>query len=144
MSARLWKLSIPPKIKIFWWKVLHNGIPVADNLAKRGIKIARKCQIYGEDVETLSHMLFCCRVAKDIWSLSEISTAIDVNQADIIPQTILGFFSSQDRNPQNTLPWFLGWRIWKMRNKVLFENKRDHIISVIHAAHLDYKIWMER
>ena len=88
-------------------------------------------------------MLFCCRVAKEIWSLSEISTAIDVNQADIIPHTVLGFFSSQDRNPQKTLPWFLGLRIWKMRNKLLFENKRDHILSVIHAAHLDYKTWME-
>ncbi|KAF3507106.1 hypothetical protein F2Q69_00009608 [Brassica cretica] len=30
-----------------------------------------------------------------------------------------------------------------MRNKVLFENKRDHILSVIHAAHLDYKTWMK-
>ena len=30
-----------------------------------------------------------------------------------------------------------------MQNKVLFENKRDHILSVIHAAHLDYKTWME-
>ncbi|KAG2266079.1 hypothetical protein Bca52824_073158 [Brassica carinata] len=129
LSARLWKISIPPEIKIFWWKVLHNGIPVADNLGKRRIKIARDCQICGEEVETLSHMLFCCKVAKEIWSLSEISTAIDVNQADIIPQTVLGLFSSQDRNPQNTLPWFLGLRIWKMRN-----NDCQLLIKILHQV----------
>ncbi|KAF8080174.1 hypothetical protein N665_0969s0003 [Sinapis alba] len=31
MITRLWKINIPPKIKIFWWKLLHNGLPVAEN-----------------------------------------------------------------------------------------------------------------
>lgn len=30
-----------------------------------------------------------------------------------------------------------------MRNKILFENKRDHIINDIHAAFLEQKMWIE-
>ena len=64
-----WKLNLPPKLKMFWWKVLHNGLPVADNLRKRGINIYSYCQVCGEEIETVQHMLMRCRVAKEIWSL---------------------------------------------------------------------------
>lgn len=34
---KLWTLKLPPKIKFFWWKVLHNGLPVAKKTKqKRG------------------------------------------------------------------------------------------------------------
>lgn len=36
---QLWHLKIQPKIKMFGWKALHNGIAVNVNLAKRGLKI---------------------------------------------------------------------------------------------------------
>ncbi|KAG5400519.1 hypothetical protein IGI04_015126, partial [Brassica rapa subsp. trilocularis] len=26
LISKLWKLKIPPKLKIFWWKILHNGL----------------------------------------------------------------------------------------------------------------------
>lgn len=143
LSARIWRLNIPPKIKMFWWRILHNGIPVADNLSKRGIKIAKDCQTCGEESETLPHMLFYCRVAKEIWSLSEVSIADEVTQTDRVFQTILSFLESSSRDPQATLPWFLGWRIWKIRKKIIFQNRRDHILNVIHAAYLDHKSWME-
>lgn len=46
--SRLWKLDIPPKIKMFWWRAIHNGIPVAANLKRRGIKVDTVCQICGD------------------------------------------------------------------------------------------------
>ncbi|CAN7073858.1 unnamed protein product, partial [Brassica oleracea var. botrytis] len=52
MLTKLWKINLPPKIKIFWWKILHNGLPVAENLIKRGCKINNLCQLCGEEIET--------------------------------------------------------------------------------------------
>lgn len=45
---KLWSLNIPPKLKIFWWKVLHNGLPVATNLVRSGCRINMDCQLCGE------------------------------------------------------------------------------------------------
>lgn len=32
VSQQLWKAKVPPKVKLFGWKMLHNGIPVYQNL----------------------------------------------------------------------------------------------------------------
>ena len=35
----------------------------------------------------------------------------------------------------------VGWRIWKMRNNLNFNQKREHIAYVIHATIRDYYQW---
>ncbi|CAN7047100.1 unnamed protein product, partial [Brassica oleracea var. botrytis] len=37
-------------------------------------------------------------------------------------------------NGQEMLNFFVGWKIWRMRNNIIFQNKRDHIIHVVHGA----------
>lgn len=66
LLQKLWKCSIPPKVKIFWWKLLHNGLPVTDTLRGRGCKVPLECQLCGEGSETIIHMLFKCLVTREI------------------------------------------------------------------------------
>lgn len=40
---KLWMLNIPPKLKIFWWKLLHNGLLVATILVRRGCIVNPEC-----------------------------------------------------------------------------------------------------
>ena len=143
LISKVWKLNLPPKLKIFWWKILHNGLPVADNLRKRGINIYSYCQACGEEIETVQHMLMHYRVAKEIWSLL-LEELPEFPQSNI---AIFQFFQYlMDRSTaqlQKNLPFFIGWRIWKMRNKLVFENERDHIVKTAHAAILDDRVWEE-
>ncbi|KAG2286696.1 hypothetical protein Bca52824_046300 [Brassica carinata] len=60
---------------------------------------------------------------------------------DLEAQTTQLSSHSQDRS--YCFPFFLGWRIWKARNKLVFENKRDHITQIVNAAVMDSKIWKE-
>lgn len=73
VTKSIWTLSAPPRIKHFWWKVIHNALPVADALIRRRIKIPAECILCGEDKETISHLFFHCRVAREIWELSPIA-----------------------------------------------------------------------
>ena len=41
----LWKLVIPPKIKCFIWKILHNAFPTSENLVNKNIPIQLGCKL---------------------------------------------------------------------------------------------------
>ncbi|KAL0655766.1 hypothetical protein Bca4012_076350 [Brassica carinata] len=70
-------------------------------------------------------MLVSCRVAREIWffCFGEIP---EFPQPDV---ALFQFFQhlsfvKPKIQPQNNLPFFKGWRIWKMCNKLIFENKK--------------------
>lgn len=144
MLTKLWRVNIAPKIKIFWWKTLHNGLPVTENLRKRGCKISNLCQICGEEIETIDHMMLQCRVAWKIWSMAINDIGNHLNRGSAVFDLFTYILNSYKEDQKGGMfALMLGWRIWKMRNKLVFENKRDHIIRVIHAAALDMRVWAE-
>ncbi|CAH2070638.1 unnamed protein product [Thlaspi arvense] len=92
--------------------------------------------------QTLNHLLFQCQVTKEIW---ELATSV-IMQTELLTQnTLLQNLNLRITQLQphhaETLVFFLGWRIWKMRNKLFFEHKRDHITHSIRMAFLDKQQW---
>lgn len=63
----LWKLDVPPKIRVFWWRVLHNSLPSKPELTRRHISKESYCEMCGEPDESLFHVFFDCPVAKRFW-----------------------------------------------------------------------------
>ena len=117
---------------------------MAENLNMRGIIIYRYCQVCGEEIENIYHMLISCRVAKEIWSfsLSELSCQHESDNAIFeVFQNLMDIMKNSQ--PLNNLPFFVGWRIWKIRNKLVYENKRDHIAQVVNVTLMDERVWRE-
>ena len=130
----IWSLNIPPNIKTFWWRMAHGGIAVLDNLRRRGVKIDNTCPVCEEQMETLNHAFFQCRVAREVWELSPTSfTVLDQSNNGVI-QNINEMIRLVQRDQEDILNLFVGWRLWKMRNKVIFNNKKDHIIHMFNGA----------
>ncbi|OAP07096.1 hypothetical protein AXX17_AT3G36950 [Arabidopsis thaliana] len=67
LFTNIWKQNAPPKIKHFWWRAVHNALPTADNLKKRKVTIDDTCQSCGEAPEDVNHLLFQCRVSREVW-----------------------------------------------------------------------------
>lgn len=139
----IWTLAIPPKIKTFWWRILHDGLPVAENLRKRSIKVDSTCQMCGEHPETQLHLLFHCRVTREIWSLVPTSfSQVEEVRADI-HQNVKNLIALAKTDKRELLNFYIGWRVWKKRNNLIFQQKRDHIVKVIHDAIRDKGQWEE-
>lgn len=143
LLQKLWRCNIPPKIKNFWWKLIHNSLPVADNLRRRGCKVPVDCQTCGENAESIIHMLVKCPVAREIWTLSHTDLSINLDEDLDLISFVQVLLQQNMGDTKNNLALLLGWRIWKMRNKLLFQNKREHITHTINAAIIDKKLWDE-
>ena len=62
----LWRLHMPEKIKLFWWQISHNVVPVGEWLGKRGSLIV--CPLCSESpIETLGHCLWDCPQDQKAW-----------------------------------------------------------------------------
>jgi hypothetical protein len=63
----VWKLSVPPKVKVFWWRVLHEFLPAKQILHRRHIEPLAYCEICGDPEESIRHVPLECSVAKEFW-----------------------------------------------------------------------------
>lgn len=49
---KVWKLSIPHKVKIFIWRFYRNNIPERNRLKFRGVSFPNKCHACLADIDT--------------------------------------------------------------------------------------------
>lgn len=89
--------------------------------------------------------MFQCRVAKEIWELSPLSipsgqyteahSLFDIVQDLLAPK-------AKEKSKDLLFP-YIGWRIWKARNDLLFNSKRWPIPDIIHKGLLDWRLWTD-
>jgi hypothetical protein len=63
----LWQLKIPSKVKIFIWRALHGILPLKSILYNRHIGTTGGCPICNQGPEDISHLLFQCEAAQNLW-----------------------------------------------------------------------------
>jgi hypothetical protein len=114
---RIWKLQVPPKVKVFWWRVLHEFIPTKDVLNRRHIEPTRFCDICGAESETIKHTLTECTIARLFWQEMRALTGTKLPQ--LHPHTwasdllLPDFCAERDRSV-----FCIGmYALWLQRNK---------------------------
>ena len=66
----LWELEVPPRVKIFAWRVCRGVLPMRCNLARRMAAVGMSCAIGGAMEESDVHILLECPFAELV---SEVS-----------------------------------------------------------------------
>lgn len=73
---KLWRCKIPPKVRVFWWKVSHDFIPCRANLHRKHIEPIGTCELCGKEDETIFHALTQCTFAINFWEKLRSRTGI--------------------------------------------------------------------
>jgi hypothetical protein len=134
----LWKLEVPPKVRVFWWRVLHGFLPTRHVLHRRHIEKDTSCEVCGTRYETIKHILMDCTLARLFWEdartitgvklprLHERTWARDLLQPDICLR-------------KNAAVILCGmWSLWMMRNKRRHGEVVKHLNGyVIHQLIFD-------
>ena len=74
----LWRLKVPPKVRIFWWRALNNFLPTKRELRRRHIEREDHCEVCGEPGESLYHVALTCTVARQFWRSAQEITGYKV------------------------------------------------------------------
>ncbi|KAJ3689792.1 hypothetical protein LUZ61_018956 [Rhynchospora tenuis] len=120
----LWKLKIPPKVRVFLWLALLDRILTQQNLLIRNWPTISACKCCSLDcTETTAHLFILCDFAKQIWSRLRIR----YNIPPLLDPPDLHTFWTQNRAVIGDI-WDVIWAatiwiIWKERNRRVFSSR---------------------
>ncbi|XP_057250731.1 uncharacterized protein LOC130591430 [Beta vulgaris subsp. vulgaris] len=93
--AWLWKLQVPPKIKMFLWKACHDGLPSKDRLEKCKVFIPQQCVLCCNALESISHLCFQSPFTLEVFAcLQFIRNKVIFNDEGFSPHRVSYMISS--------------------------------------------------
>lgn len=116
----IWTWKIPLKLKCFLWFVLMDRVKTWENLVKRGWMGPSRCTLCSNCTETTSHIFLECPFTLIIWEKFFKAFSIGTVWGHGNFETSLKLWI-KNCTEHPTLPVFISWSIWKVRNKSIFE-----------------------
>ncbi|KAK3229388.1 hypothetical protein Dsin_001269 [Dipteronia sinensis] len=132
----LWKLNIPPKVKIFIWQACLNAIPSKENLWKKKVVSGPCCDRCASHVETSSYALFGYKKARLVWRESRFGNLL-ANLRTLFMLDVLSLLAGKIAADDLNLVCMISWAIWENHNFFLNNGKaRDSDLVVCWALEL--------
>ncbi|XP_071928207.1 uncharacterized protein [Coffea arabica] len=139
----LWNLNLKHKIKMFLWKCLSTALPVNEIIYSRIKTGSPICNCCGEGIETVEHLFFQCRIAKEKWHLAQLHWDGIEDQREEFKKwwsSLTEAKCSSEGMEHITLIANILWQTWKARNDRMFNNVQQHPLKIVQKAQNE---WME-
>lgn len=128
---KLWKLPIPQKVKVFAWRVAHNGLATQANKIARKIAVISACALCG-DVEDVHHAVIQCPHARDLRLAMRGKWAIPTEEDLHHPghEWLLHLIDKYDAEVMGRLVLIL-WRACYIRNELAHTTRKLSITASV-------------
>ncbi|XP_056841698.1 uncharacterized protein LOC130494888 [Raphanus sativus] len=145
LQAFAWKIKTPKKMCHLIWQLLTGQVAVTRNLVRRNIRCDNYCPRCGEPEKSVTHAIFECPPAMQVWLHSTTPTNPGVFPASSIYTNMNYLFwekdgslePEQDRDPY---PWII-WYVWKARNDKLFRGIDRDPLEIVRYAESECPAW---
>eukprot|EP00253_Pinus_taeda_P005630 PITA_05630 len=110
--------------------ITEGKIITWDNIRKRGILGPSRCQLCGEQEETMEHLLNSCIFTSKLWDFFANIFNQSNRDKESITNTLHGWRNYGSNNEilysaWALLPSFILWNVWKERNKRIFKEEKN-------------------
>ncbi|KAL2936518.1 hypothetical protein RDABS01_011700 [Bienertia sinuspersici] len=137
MESRLWQLiwslDAPLKLKHFLLRACNGSLPVHEKFRRRHIRDNAVCTIFCAEVETVTHALFVCSKAKEIWESSHLYELTHKAPEDDFGVILCRVAARGEKEGLTTFT-SLAWACWFCKNKTVHEDQ--HFVPTMVAAGL--------
>ncbi|KAL2900218.1 hypothetical protein RDABS01_025300 [Bienertia sinuspersici] len=116
---KLWSLNLPPRVRMFGWRVCVNGLATKSNLNKRLNYLDSKCDLCGALDENDIHVLLECPMAEEIWYECGLDEKLFEGNNMNIREWVGWLFDNFDDDLCASV-LAVCWAIWNNRNKASF------------------------
>lgn len=65
----IWKTSAPPKVRLFFWLVMHRKCWTAEQRFRHGLQDSPTCVICDQLLKTMDHIVLGCVFSREVWCL---------------------------------------------------------------------------
>ncbi|KAL5581032.1 hypothetical protein UlMin_013474 [Ulmus minor] len=139
----LWNASIPPKVKVFWWRAIHDILPTTWNLRRHHIPATASYALCGYGMETTSHSLFLCPLMKPFWKSTMWASCLEVVKKTSIWDVAMWVKEVWDERDFEIFLLSV-WESWNLRNLLVHGSPKqvsgmelcnmDVLLDEFHAA----------
>lgn len=112
-----------PRVRLFLWKLIHNGLPLGEVMSKRLRSGSGECPNWGSVVEDVRHMTMWCPFARLCWFASEMAIRVEGFQN---VQQLMEFMIQHASGQQWDLMANCLWGIWRCRNNMAYAGVRPN------------------
>ncbi|XP_038715125.1 uncharacterized protein LOC120008837 [Tripterygium wilfordii] len=113
------------------WRACNNCIPTKDLLHYRRIDIDLQCPVCNGAAESVTHVFIQCPMAAGCWRSSIIGLGGDT--ASNLVDWISGVFHNSFLDLVHLVCMVL-WGLWRNRNEIVWNNKRQTVSQVLNLA----------
>lgn len=135
-ATSIWNSFIPPRYSLLAWRIFYDRLPTDLQLQRHGVTLVSKCPLCSLGcVEDSVHLFFNCSFAQHIWQWLACCFGTSLpsqGSLDDFWNVFIGKrFSSQLANVWLATGLFTLMQIWKVRNKLVFDNKQPSLWRVL-------------
>ncbi|XP_073138031.1 uncharacterized protein [Henckelia pumila] len=114
----LWSMSVPPKVRIFWWRAMLNIITTQSNLMVHHVPVTGLCPLCQYGFDSTCHALFFCPMVKQCWKnslfKSILKQATSLELIDIFLWMKAAFLNSELESFVMRV-----WAVWQERLRII-------------------------
>ncbi|XP_048620086.1 uncharacterized protein LOC125590530 [Brassica napus] len=121
--------------------------PITRNLVRHNMRCDNYCPRCGEAEETVTHAIFECPPALQVWSLASTPTSPNIFPVSSIYTNMDYLFWRKNNiiepdRDMDPYPWII-WYIWKARNEKLFRGIDRDPLELVRHAESECQAWFD-
>ncbi|XP_048605017.1 uncharacterized protein LOC125582384 [Brassica napus] len=144
LQAFAWLVNAPQKICHLIWLLIFGQVAVTRNLVRRNMRCDNYCTRCGEPEESVTHAIFECPPAVQVWASSTPSSPQIFPVPSIYANMDYLFWRKNNimkpKDDRDPYPWII-WYIWKARNDKLFRGIDRDPLELVKYAESECQAW---